>query len=221
MFLSDPVTYHSRLAESWSQRYLRPGFQSRIEVFGKAIDEFSEVGQCWLDAGCGTGEVADLLRGMGREVSAIDASSEMVKHCRVPAQVAAVEQLPFRNDTFSGVVCSSVLEYLKQPELALQEFRRVLKPGGHLLISVPNSQSALRKGQRALYAILRVPRYMEYSRHAYTAEQFDAMLSQHGFAPERTEHFGSVFLGSKQLPFGYTLRLHIARKIWTDPPGSP
>lgn len=210
--MSDPVTFHSRLAESWSERYLNPQFQSRMKVFRKAIEEGPEAGGHWLDAGCGTGDLADLLKQMGREVCAIDASAEMVRHCKVPAQVASVEQLPYPDETFSGVVCSSVLEYLKEPGAALREFERVLKPGGTLLISVPNSQSALRHLQRALHAVIRVPRYMRYSRNAYTTESFNELLSQHGFTPRQTEHFGSIFPASKRLPFGYTLRLHIANK---------
>ncbi len=174
------------------------------------IEEFSASGQHWLDAGCGTGEIAELLQRLGRSVTAVDASPEMVKRCKVPATVVAVEDLPYPDDSFDGIVCSSVLEYLQAPELALREFHRVLKPGSNLLVSVPNSSSALRVLQACSFSLFRIPHYMEYSRHAYSAEKFNQVLSACGFTPQRAERFGATFTGGRHVPFGYSLRLHVA-----------
>lgn len=183
-----------------------------MKAFTDAIERVSAPGQHWLDAGCGTGELSEFLRGIGREVTAVDASPEMIKLCKVPATLARLEKLPFSEERFDGVVCSSVLEYLDSPELALQEFRRVLKPEAYLLISVPNSRSLLRAVQLLTYALLRTPRYMEFSRHAYSEEKFNCMLRAHGFRPEAAHCFGSTLLGGKHVPFGYTLRLHVASR---------
>lgn len=210
--MSDPVSYHSKLAESWSSRYSSAEFRSRIQVFAKAIEESSASGQHWLDAGCGTGELAELLQSLGRKVSAIDASPEMIKHCKVPATVAHIEHLPYPDQNFDGIVCSSVLEYLESPPLALREFHRVLKPDSTLLVSVPNSSSVLRVLQARSFSLIRMPRYMEYSRNAYSADKFNQLLSAHGFTPQRAERFGTTFTGGKHFPFGYSLRLHIATK---------
>ena len=48
-----------------------------------------------------------------------------------------------------GVLCSSVIEYLTDPVPSLLEMRRVLRPGGRLLISVPIASSWVRRGQKA------------------------------------------------------------------------
>jgi ubiquinone/menaquinone biosynthesis C-methylase UbiE len=210
--LPDPISYHSKLAESWSSRYSSTEFRSRIQVFAKAIKEFSASGQHWLDAGCGTGEFAELLQGLGRNVSAVDASPEMVKRCKVPATVADIEHLPYADETFDGILCSSVLEYLERPQMALREFHRVLKPNSTLLVSVPNSNSVLRVLQACSFSLFRTPRYMEYSRNAYSAEKFNQLLSAEGFSPQRAERFGATFTGGRHIPFGYSLRLHIAMK---------
>jgi SAM-dependent methyltransferase len=53
----------------------------------------------------------------------------------VAADAAA---LPYGNCIYDAVVCSEVLEHLHDPAAALAEIRRVLKPGGHALITVPN-----------------------------------------------------------------------------------
>ena len=51
--------------------------------------------------------------------------------------VARAEQLPFVSEHFDLVFCTQVLEYVPDPGLAVDEIRRVLKPGGLLLLSVP------------------------------------------------------------------------------------
>lgn len=51
--------------------------------------------------------------------------------------VGVGEQLPFRNGTFSLVLCTQVLSYVRQPEVVLLEMHRVLKPGGHLILTTP------------------------------------------------------------------------------------
>lgn len=45
--------------------------------------------------------------------------------------------LQFENESFGAVACISILEHIAQPELAIKELYRVLKPGGHIWIQVP------------------------------------------------------------------------------------
>ncbi len=52
--------------------------------------------------------------------------------------VADISRLPFRDDSFDVVSCFEVLEHLDDPAGALGEMARVLRPGGSLLLSVPN-----------------------------------------------------------------------------------
>lgn len=52
--------------------------------------------------------------------------------------VAVAEALPFRAATFDSVVCISVLQYVLDVEGALLEFERVLRPGGQIVVLVPN-----------------------------------------------------------------------------------
>lgn len=59
--------------------------------------------------------------------------------------------LPLRSETFDVVVALDVLEHISTPEVALEEFRRVLRPGGHLFLSMPNPEGwgARRKGDQS------------------------------------------------------------------------
>jgi SAM-dependent methyltransferase len=53
--------------------------------------------------------------------------------------IARGEQLPLGDGRFDLVICTQVLEYVVQPALVIREIRRVLRPGGVLLLSVPSA----------------------------------------------------------------------------------
>ncbi|WP_114558184.1 class I SAM-dependent methyltransferase [Desertihabitans aurantiacus] len=96
-----------------------------------------------LDAGCGSGPLSAALRGRGAIMTGFDASPAMIELARrrlgadVPLQVADLgEPLPFPDDAFDDVVASLVLHYLQDWSGPLAELRRVLRPGGRLILSV-------------------------------------------------------------------------------------
>jgi ubiquinone/menaquinone biosynthesis C-methylase UbiE len=96
-----------------------------------------------LDAGCGSGPLFAALRDRGAIVTGIDKSAGMLEQARrrlgddADLQVAELgSPLPFPDDTFDDVTASLVLHYLEDWGPALAELRRVLKPGGRLIVSV-------------------------------------------------------------------------------------
>lgn len=98
-----------------------------------------------LDAGCGSGPLAAALLDRGALVSGFDLSPAMVALARerlgeeADLQVADLgEPLPYDDATFDVVVCSLALHYVKDWAPPLQELRRVLRPGGRLVVSVPH-----------------------------------------------------------------------------------
>lgn len=103
-------------------------------------------GEFVVDAGCGTGLLANSLAGVlrtGGRVVGIDLSPAMLEvaeaHRPADAPVAfghgVVEQLVPRSKTVDVVVLGLVLSYTKDPEVVLREARRVLRPGGRVVIS--------------------------------------------------------------------------------------
>jgi SAM-dependent methyltransferase len=96
-----------------------------------------------LDAGCGSGPLFAALRDRGAIVTGIDKSAGMVELARRrlgdDADLLVAElgsPLPFPDGTFEDVTASLVLHYLEDWGPALAELRRVLKPGGRLIVSV-------------------------------------------------------------------------------------
>ena len=105
-------------------------------------------GESVLEVGCGTGELTRRARaraGSAAVVCGIDPSAEMISVARAKSErnglgidyrVAAIEALPFANSSFDVVLSSLMMHHLPDDlkQLGLAEVRRVLKPGGRLLI---------------------------------------------------------------------------------------
>jgi ubiquinone/menaquinone biosynthesis C-methylase UbiE len=94
-----------------------------------------------LDVGCGYGEMLADLRGCRRIGVDVNLRALTEAAGRAPDAgfaLAAVERLPFPDETFDGVICSEVLEHLDRPDTLARELVRVTKRGGACCISVPN-----------------------------------------------------------------------------------
>lgn len=87
-----------------------------------------------LDAGAGRLTYTERLLCSGDTVISLD--RDRVREGL--SLVGDLETLPFQDGSFDSVFCSQVLEHVRDPLLVLQDFQRVLKPGGVLLLSVPH-----------------------------------------------------------------------------------
>jgi ubiquinone/menaquinone biosynthesis C-methylase UbiE len=102
-----------------------------------------------LDLGCGHGRITELLVEkvplldiVGVDMTRALLDSFMVKsgsnESKIELMCADIAKLPLDDDGFDAVVSSRVFQYLPDPLLGVREALRVLKPGGLLVISIPN-----------------------------------------------------------------------------------
>jgi SAM-dependent methyltransferase len=139
-----------------------------------------------LDAGCGSGRTLDELARYGR-VSGVDLSSDAVACARgrghEDVRVARVEELPFADATFDVVTCLDVIEHTPDDGATLAELRRVTRPGGLLVVTVPAYQ--------ALWSW-----HDEVNLHfrRYDSASLRAVASAAGWAVVGDTHFNSLLL---------------------------
>ncbi len=122
-----------------------PAFAKRAEAIFNWIDRTKP--QRVLDAGCGRGFYVNALQFFSfiKEIHGCDINEHYLKIAqnnvrdrRIKITRASLYVLPYPDGYFDCIVCSEVLEHLKKDSRALQELKRVLKPKGLLLITVPN-----------------------------------------------------------------------------------
>ena len=222
--MNDAVYFYSQSARRWESNYKKKGFSVRKDVLRELLPADHLTGQNWLDAGCGTGTLARFLtEAKGCNTLGVDASEEMIANC-VPArntefrQIRDICETGLPDATFDGVVCSSVLEYVFDPRAALIELRRLLKPQGLLLVSVPNAHPIARWPTLAIYWLTkhlgrrRWFQFLDYSKHSYSELRFRRLLNTCGFRVEAVRTFG-VALGFETFLGQGTLMMFRAVKI--------
>jgi SAM-dependent methyltransferase len=95
-----------------------------------------------LDAGCGTGGNLDLLSQLSCDVTGLEMEPGAAEIASLKSGKAVVigslpDQVPFRDESFDLIVLLDVLEHIEDDLGSLASLAAKLKPGGHLLITVP------------------------------------------------------------------------------------
>jgi ubiquinone/menaquinone biosynthesis C-methylase UbiE len=123
-------------------QYQEPRHDLRTNVVEYLHDESGPI----LDIGCGPGSYTRALREAGHEVIAADLSHGMVAEVGGPALAADAMALPVRASGVGAVIALHMLYHVPDPTKALTEFKRVLRPGGRLVISTnaPDDKTELR-----------------------------------------------------------------------------
>ncbi len=89
-----------------------------------------------IDIGCGTKPYKDLLAPFITEHIGVDHEDTLHDKSKIDLFGTAYN-IPVENESFDSAICTAVLEHLEEPEAALKECFRVLKPGGNAIYSVP------------------------------------------------------------------------------------
>ncbi|MCX7619511.1 MAG: methyltransferase domain-containing protein [Acidimicrobiales bacterium] len=121
-------------------------YRGRRDWLAQELGPYLTSGAVAVDVGCGTAESVETLRSLGAAaVVGTDVSLQALGHARrrdpaPPVLEAAAENLPFANGVADVVTSMDVIEHLDDDVVALREYRRVLRPGGILFVTVPAYQ---------------------------------------------------------------------------------
>jgi 2-polyprenyl-3-methyl-5-hydroxy-6-metoxy-1,4-benzoquinol methylase len=182
-----------------------------------------------LDLGCGSGIFSQYLAQKGSTVLGIDGSEKMIDLCKksnIPTLSNLnyqLETLPFEDDflesnQFDTIISSSVIEYIEQDTLLLQQIYYLLKPKGIIIISFPNERSIYRKTERLFFKMTGKPAYYKFVKRLYVEELITQKLNLMGFEQEEVKYYPNRNIVLKTLnlilpkPLTATLFVGVYRK---------
>ena len=142
-----------------------------------------------LDVGCGSGTLLGLLKQRGFQPMGLDFSGEAARVAEaengVRVVVGSLDDAAFPGHSFDMVTLFHVMEHVVNPRSVLAEVSRILKPGGAVVLQVPNIDRWQFKAFGAKWYGLDIPRHVI----DYSKESMLKLLSDSGFAVRRIKHF--------------------------------
>ncbi|TLY39407.1 MAG: class I SAM-dependent methyltransferase [Nitrospirae bacterium] len=146
------MAFENTMAGTYDFHYYRsPISKAHLREFFNLVRRYAVPDRFVLDVGGGTGAVTErLLRRGYRRIVTVDLSLAMLREAKkkMPELTAIVcdgEHLPFKDDSFRTVICSSVLHHLPFPDRMLGEIKRALAPYGVVVAQEPNQSHCLSK----------------------------------------------------------------------------
>jgi SAM-dependent methyltransferase len=156
----------------------------------RLLNSLAEVHGCVLDAGCGTGGLLARLREQRPDLRSFGvewadaASRRAAAKSAMPVTRGSINALPFAASSFDAAVTVDVLCHAAvDPERAMAELRRVLRPGGRLVINMPAYAWLLSGHDRLVHNVRRC-----------TARQLAVMLRDAGFVRVRARYWNTLLL---------------------------
>jgi SAM-dependent methyltransferase len=161
----DAAYYAAR--EGWGDRHI----ESREAVRRLC----ARAGTVVLDIGCGSGPLFPLLHGQGLipvgvETNLTAARTAAQRGLGAVVLVTPAAALPFRAEVAGGVIAQHLLEHVAEPLAVVEEWRRLLRPGGAVVVLTPN-------GRHPDGAIFADPDHQTL----FTAQSLTRLLTEAGF----------------------------------------
>ena len=200
------AAYFSKNAQEWDQLRLLHAPDNRVEQTMLELVGTTPF-QSMLDIGTGTGSLLKLFAPLYTRGIGIDINRDMLAVARVnldkagilnaQVRLGAVAALPVEKETFNLVTIYQVLHFLSDPEIAISEARRVMRPGARLVIVdyAPHDLEFLAEQ----YAHVRM---------GFSDAQIEFWLTKTGLTLEKTLSFQPQQNGNTK---GLTLKLWLAR----------
>ena len=138
-----------------------------------------------LDVGCGDGAFLLKAQRMGFACAGLEpwgnAARATLERAGIPFHQMPLEQLDPALGTFDVITLNHVFEHLTDPDTALQALRKLLAPGGRLLVRMPSTDQILFRRWPQNWFQLEMPRHI----YLFTPRNFATLAARQGFRVER------------------------------------
>jgi len=142
-----------------------------------------------LDAGCGSSLIVQSLNNVvGMDFNF--AKLRFLSRYRMPLVRGSAFALPFRDQSFDCVISSQVIEHIPFDEVLFSEMRRVLMPGGKLILGTPDYATRAWRAIEPIYGFLRPSGYKAEHITRYTRAKLSDLLIRHGFSVDEVAYIG-------------------------------
>lgn len=155
-----------------------------------------------LDVGCGSGQLLQFMQSLGWQVDGVDFDAKAAENAKskgVQVHVGDLRAQGFSDDCFDAVTMSHFIEHVHDPISLLRECRRILKPGGQLVVVTPNTESLGHRIYRNKWMHLDPPRHL----HLFNMPSLRSVAEKTDFAKlalatSIRDAYG-MFLGSRSI----------------------
>lgn len=186
----------------------------------------------FLDYGCGTGVVSQILRATGQEIVALDISREMVsiaKKHNVPTIVAEALHLPFKNKVFSTICISGVLHHIGNLNDAFNELDRCAKEAICVIEPSTNLNFLARFIRISFIIFSSLYSLLPHTIHTYVGsvyerdislDQITRLFRKHSFNFQKIRFFTHIPLFKLRRFFPEKIRYYLIRSLISSKRGN-
>jgi 2-polyprenyl-3-methyl-5-hydroxy-6-metoxy-1,4-benzoquinol methylase len=154
-----------------------------LEGRGTACHYIVPPGSCCLDIGCGFGESLFYLKHIQCEAYGVEADENVLKMAEkydLNIKIGLFDPTGYKKYFFDYITMSQVLEHMVNPVETIMGVHDILKPDGHLVFSVPNSESMMAKFLKRKWINWHIP----YHQQHFTKESIIMLANKCGFEVE-------------------------------------
>lgn len=153
-----------------------------LKRYDDLSDELKKYGKenNWIDVGCGSGDLLYQVQKRGWNVFGTEFTDSAVQICKdkgISMHKGPLNTSEYKSDFFDVITSIEVLEHINNPHEEIENFRRILRPGGVLYITTPNFNSISRRILKDRWHIITYPEHLCY----YSARSLDKLLTDHQF----------------------------------------